>query len=215
MIGIDIIIFDMDGTLIDSRKVIVNAANYTLSRLGLEKKPDKDILKYVGSGIRDLIVDISDLKQDSLIEKGVELFKYYWSTNLSRESELFPNVEKVLKHFSNKHKLILSNGNMAVIEKALKSFRINNYFENLISGDDEDCLKPSTCPIGKAINITDKIKRKRTLMVGDMAVDIESGKSAGTKTCAVSYGMGTIEEIKEAKPDFIIDDISQLMDIFK
>jgi len=215
MIEIDLIIFDLDGTLLDSKKVIVNAVNYTLYELGLKKKSGSQIIRQVGTGTSELIKKISGLKDMAGVEKGVKLFTQYWNNKLVGESRLFPNVKRVLEHFSDKRQFIVSNGSMMIIEKALENFKIKKYFQKIISGDDEDCLKPSTCPIDKAINIRDIEQKERTIMVGDMEVDIKTGKKAGIKTCGVTYGLGKTEDIKASKPDFLINDILQLMGIIK
>lgn len=215
MVNIEKMIFDLDGTLIDSKEVIINAVNHALPKIGLKKRSGEEILNFVGTGTRELIANISGLQQEEKIDKGTKLFKDYWTENFSRESTLFPHVIDVLEHYSGKEKLILSNGNLEIIRKILDSFGIRKFFVQLISGDDEDCLKPSTCPVEKAIDIKDGGQRDKTLLVGDMDVDIKAGRSAGIKTCAVTYGMGTIEKIKKADPDFIIDDISEMMDIFE
>lgn len=215
MVEIDLIIFDFDGTLLDSKKVIVNAANYTLNELGLKSKSGDWIIGHVGTSIRGFLKRIPGLEDISKVEKGVELFTRYWNNNLVEESRLFPNIKVVLEHFRDKSMFIISNGSMMVIEKALKKFKIKKYFQKVISGDDEDCLKPSTCPIDKAINIRDIRQKERTIIVGDMVVDIKTGKEAGIKTCGVTYGLGKADEIKASKPDFLINDILELMEVIK
>ncbi len=215
MVEIDLIIFNFDGTLLDSKRVIVNAANYTLNELGLKSKSSDWIIGHVGTSIRGFLKKIPGLEDISMIEKGVELFTRYWNNNLVKESRLFPNVKEVLEHFKDKSMFIISNGSMSVIEEALKKFKIKKYFQKVISGDDEDCLKPSTCPIDKAVNIKDIRHRERTIIVGDMEVDIKTGKEAGIKTCGVTYGFRKAEEIKASKPDFLINDILGLMEVIK
>ena len=96
----------------------------------------------------------------------------------------------------------------------LKGLGIRDYFENIFGGDDENCLKPSACvlePIFSELHID----ISNTLMVGDMAIDVETGKNAGAKTCWVTYGLGKAEDMKDLKPDYVIDDIMELKDIVK
>jgi len=214
VLEIKIIIFDFDGTLFDSKKVIVNAVSHALSKLGMEKKSDKEIIKYIGKGTGYLIENVSGLKDKSLIDKGVKYFDRYWNSNLTKESGLFPGVKRVLEHFKAKTMLVISNGSKKSIKKVLENFGIEKYFKDIIPGD-EDCMKPSSCPIEKVINIEDRNQRTGTIIVGDMDIDIKSGKEAGIRTCGVTYGIGKIEQIKLLKPDFIIDKITDLIKILK
>ena len=94
----------------------------------------------------------------------------------------------------------------------LEAFDIIDYFEAILGGDDTTCRKPSPCPLDMVIGKS-KIQKDKTIIVGDMAIDILAGKEAGISTCGVTYGIGKKQSIIDAKPDFIIDDIVKLKDI--
>jgi phosphoglycolate phosphatase len=99
-------------------------------------------------------------------------------------------------------------------EITLKEFDILKYFKDVIGGDSDDCLKPSPCPLNKALEYF-KEKRDKSLIVGDMPVDIKTGKNAGIITCAVTYGVGEKEDIIKSKPDYIINDLIELKEIIR
>ena len=93
------------------------------------------------------------------------------------------------------------------------SLEITKFFKDIIGGDNVSCLKPSICSLDKALKYNKN--SERSIIVGDMDLDILSGKKAGILTCAVTYGIGKKKDILKAEPDYIIDDIGELKDIIK
>lgn len=209
MIEIDAIFFDVDGTLVDSRKDIANAVNYVLRQLGLKEKPSGEIVSYIGTGVKDLIRRSVGGDEDALIARGVETFSDYYVRHPADESKLYPHVKETLDYFTEKRKFILTNRYAAFADITLKAFAIRDYFEGIIGGDDEGCLKPSACVLTESFPSL-KIDRERALVVGDMAIDVMTGKNSGVQTCWVSYGLGKMGDVQGLKPDYMIDDIAQL-----
>jgi phosphoglycolate phosphatase len=105
--------------------------------------------------------------------------------------------------------LIVTNRRTELTEDTLKRIKIDLYFDKIIGGDDDNCLKPSPCPIEKGLSGF-VVENEKVLMVGDMDLDILAGKRAGVYTCAVTYGIGTRKDIEKVKPDYLIDNIIQL-----
>jgi len=214
MFAVDAIFFDIDGTLVDDRIDIVNAMNYTLRRLGLKEKPPQLIVSYVGAGVSDLIRKSLGEDKADFTEEGVRLYGDYYIKHPADEARLYPHVKETLEYFRNKRKLILTNRYAKFAEPVLKKTGIRDYFEDVIGGDDENCLKPSACVLDSLLPRL-KIDKARSIMVGDMAIDVMMGKNSGIKTCWVSYGLGRPEEVSELKPDYTIDDIAKLKKIIK
>ena len=215
MLNLDIIFFDIDGTLVDSRKVIIDAANFTLNSLGLKEKKADEIISNMKFETSYLISKIADTDDNDLIIKGVKLFRSYWKKNVSRDSRLFSGVREILDYLYGKKLIITSNGIKDVIEEMLDSFNIRKYFRQIISGDEVDCIKPTACPINKAFATLELFSKNNAMIVGDMDVDIRAGKAAGINTCGVTYGFGKKEDIVKAGPDYLIDNISELKNIIK
>ena len=89
---------------------------------------------------------------------------------------------------------------------------IIDYFEDILGADDVECMKPSACPLDITVKRFN-ISKERTMIVGDMDIDILAGKKAGIWTCAVTYGIGEKAKIIKAKPDYIIDSLLKLKEI--
>jgi phosphoglycolate phosphatase len=213
MVNISLLIFDLDGTLVDSKKVIINSVNFALKKLNLKLKTYREIEPYLGIGVNYLIKKVTESENTVIINKGVNYFNDYWKDHLKNESRLFPEVRDTLEYFKTKNMLILSNGTIDIIRKILENFKLDKYFDDIIAGDEEDCIKPTACPIDKALNIYNIKNKEETLITGDMDIDIKAGKEAGILTCGVTYGMGKRKDLIKSNPDFLIDRITELKNI--
>lgn len=213
MSSLDIILFDLDGTLVDSKSVIINSANNMLESLGFKKLDEYEILQHIKFDTNYLISRLTGFTDSKQIKKGVDIFRDYWKEHVGTDSKLFEGVIETLEYLKNKELIITSNGIRVVIEEMLDCFKIRNFFKYIISGDEPDCIKPTACPINKLFNNFNIEKKDHAIIVGDMVADIKAGKEAGIKTCAVTYGIGRLEDIKKAKPDYLIDNIIELKNI--
>lgn len=208
---IELIIFDLDGTLVDSRDGIVAGMNFALQEVGLKVKSADEIGSYIGTGVDDLVRKSLGAGNESLFEQTKTIFERYRLDNPDN-ARLYPGVKEMLEHFKGKRKIIITNRKREFAEPTMKSLGIYDYFEDIVGADDVACMKPSPCPLDYAMSKF-KMDREKTMIVGDMYVDVLAGKKAGIATCAVTYGIGKREDIVKAEPDFIIDDILELREI--
>jgi len=209
MINVDLLIFDLDGTLIDSRRSIVTAVNLTLRSLNLKEKSFDEIISYTGHGVRELLSKSLYPDNEHLLEKALAIFEDYFAEHSLDETVLHPHVEEILEYFKEKILLVVTNRTRRMSEIALRNLGIIKYFKDIIGGDDKTCLKPSACPLDKALSHFMN-NRQKSMIIGDMALDVLTGKNAGILTCAVTYDIGKKEDILKAEPDYIIDDILEL-----
>lgn len=214
MRNVELMIFDLDGTLIDSRQDIANAVNHTLREIGLKEKSMEEISSYIGTGVEDLIRKSIDGKADCCFEKAFSIMSEYYRKHSFDNTRLFPGVKDILEHFKSKRKIIITNRKREYAVEMLKALNIYDYFEYVAGGDNLGCMKPSSCPLEKAMQKF-KMNKEKTIMIGDMHIDILAGKKAGIATCAVTYGIGKKEDIIKAGPDYIINDIAELKKIIK
>lgn len=212
MFTVDSIFFDVDGTLVDARNDIAGSVNHALKSLGIREKSVPEIVSYIGTGVKDLIRQSLGDDNLSLQEKAEEIFTGYYVKHSADTATLYPHVKEVLEHFKDKKKYILTNRYSRFAEITLNALGVGQYFEEILGGDDEDCLKPSACIIDRVLHKL-KIDKSRSIIVGDMAIDVMTGKNAGIKTCWVSYGLGRLEDIRNLSPDYIVDDIIKLKSI--
>ncbi|OGW74755.1 MAG: hypothetical protein A2Z72_07815 [Omnitrophica bacterium RBG_13_46_9] len=208
----ELLLFDLDGTLVDSRKDITNAVNATLKKLDFKEKSMQEITSYVGTGVEDLMRKSLGTSDPAILKKALAILEECYRHYLADQSVLYPGVRDVLEYFKAKKKAIVTNRNYEFVGPTLRALKIYDYFEDVIGGDDACCMKPSSCPLDKTI-MRFNVAKEKTIIIGDMDIDILAGKKAGIVTCAVTYGLGKKEDIIKAEPEYIIDTIIQLKSI--
>ena len=211
--NIELIIFDLDGTLVDSKQDIINAINFMLKEMSLPEKSNEEIISYVGKGIDELLVKSLESQDTDVNNKGLALFKSYYEKHPADHAYLYKGVEETLKYFKNKQKAVITNRNHKSALNILKKMGIYTYFTRIIGDDNKLCLKPSRDQFDKLFDILSVKKKDKIIMIGDMDVDIIAAKASGVLTCAVTYGFGKFDDIRKLKPDYIIDSISELKNI--
>jgi 2-phosphoglycolate phosphatase len=210
---ISLIVYDFDGTLVDTFADIADSVNLALTEMGLESLDKKTIRGYIGNGMVNLMT--MSLKKSGCndIETSVLLFQKHYSHHLLDQTNFYPNGKEIVEYFFDKKNAVLSNKPINFIEKILKALSFFKPFDSIIGGDSLDVKKPD--PKG-LILIMNKFNcpPEKTLMIGDSSIDIETGKHAGVITCGVSYGLGNLGSLTSSNPDYLIDNLSQLKSLF-
>ncbi|MFA5147443.1 MAG: HAD-IA family hydrolase [Candidatus Omnitrophota bacterium] len=210
----EVLLFDVDGTLVDSRLDIANAMNFALASAGLPKKEPAEITAHIGTGVSDLVRKCLGESRQDMAGRVLEAFSGYYLEHPADTSKLYPHVKEVLEHFKGKRKFILTNRYARFADVTLGKLGIRAHFEDIIGGDDESCMKPSACILERLFSGTATDKDK-AMIIGDMAIDINTGKNAGIRTCWVTYGLGKREDVEPLRPDYVIDDMIELKNIVR
>jgi len=213
MRNVDLLIFDLDGTLVDSKEDIVNAVNFTLNKLGIKERPFEKIVSFIGTGVNNLIRKSLGYKNRDLLEKGIFIFEDYYRKHFLDKSQLYPHVKGVLEYFKNKSMFVVTNKNKEMAVLTLSNLGISKYFKGVTGAGDGSCLKPAACSLDKALSCSKD--RGKSMIIGDMGLDVLTGKKAGILTCAVTYGIGNTKDLIKAKPDYVIHDLLELKKIIK
>ena len=210
---ISLIVYDFDGTLVDTLFDIAESVNLTLVDLGLPQLPRGTIRKYVGRGVERLMSQALEGSFCTDIPKAVSLFKKHYSENLVHHTDFYPYGREILEHFKNKNQAICSNKPVGFVRSILKSLNGLHYFETIIGGDSVNSKKPNPEGLNSILQQLN-ISAEETAFVGDSPVDIETGRRAGVYTCIVNFGLGLAGEIAAADPDCSIDSLSELKEMF-
>ena len=211
-IPIDLIIFDFDGTLADSIPGAVAAIQDMLRELGYPHKTAEEIGEHVGFGEDPLVSGAIGTKDPDKLKEATRIYFKHYLDKWIKSIELYPHVREFLEKFKQKKLVILSNKKEEFIRIILKDHGIARYFKEILGGDTAPCLKPDPCEV---LNIIKRhgVKKERTLFVGDMTVDIKTGKNAGILTCGTTYGFDGREKLVAERPDFLIDDLWTLSEL--
>lgn len=209
----DLIVFDLDGVVIDSVADIVAAANHCLREMGSPERDPAFVRDCIGGGARNLLLRCIDQEKREHIDAAVKIFKGYYLENCTKHTVLFPGVLDVLKYYSGKKKLALATFKLrSATIQYLTELEAIRYFDVIVTADDVQRPKPDPECVNyilEALNCS----RDAAIMIGDTSTDILTGKNAGIATCAVLYGIGTRAELDPCEPDFMIENITELKQI--
>ncbi|OGC11665.1 hypothetical protein A3K48_04115 [candidate division WOR-1 bacterium RIFOXYA12_FULL_52_29] len=208
---IELLLFDFDGTITNSLPSAVKAIQKMLKEFNFPPKSTAEINEHIGFGETALVSGSIGSGDPATIEKAKEAY-FHHVKDLAGEVEVFPHVREILEYFKSKRKAILSNKRDALIHHILKLHGLDHYFSAVYGGDTSPCLKPDPCVSNQIIK-TYQIDKENVLLVGDMTIDVETGKNAGIRTCAVTYGFDDKAKLAAAKPDLLIDDLLELKEL--
>jgi phosphoglycolate phosphatase len=205
--AIQLIMFDLDGTLVDTSQDITNALNYAVEPFALKKLTVRDTVKMIGEGVTRLIERVCGEDRKDLKEIVIGRFLDYYSNHLTDHSVLYPKVTKTLETLHEYRKVVISNKRENLSRELLEKLQLLRCFDLIIGSDTTPEKKPSAVPLIHAIEKCNVIPEE-AVMVGDSKFDVEAGKRAGVKTIAVTYGYGEKRDLLEA--DYVIDSIDAL-----
>lgn len=206
------IIFDFDGTLVDTAALIIATMHRTIDALHLPVKTDAECKSMIGYRLEDvpplLWPEIPDMS-----ERYVTTYRQIFNTiKDSYKIHLYPGVLATLDtlHRDGVRMAIASSRSKASLQEYCAELHIGEYFQMLVGGGDVKNGKPSPEPVNHILS-EQGWNTVETLVVGDMNVDILMGKRAGTATCGVTYGNGSAAELQEAGTDYIISGFSAIL----
>lgn len=213
-IPIDLIIFDFDGTLADSIPPAIEAIQAMLKELGYPFRTKDEIHEHVGFGEALLVSGVIGSSDPKLIKTARDVYFKHYAQEGIEKVPLYPDTKEFLEYFKNKKKIIISNKRDLFIRLILDQHGLTGYFDEILGGDSAPCLKPDPCAIIDMLRKY-KIAPGRSLFVGDMTVDIETGKNAKVLTCAVTYGFDPRSKLEKFKPDFMADNLLELKNLIE
>ncbi len=209
---VDLLIFDLDGTLIESKWDIAYAVNLTLEELGLPRRPQEEIFGFVGDGVKRLLRLAVGEANQAKYEEALRVFRGHYLAHCLDRTRFYPGVETMLAHFADKYKAVATNKSIEYTKVILDGLG-NHHFAYVIGGDDGYGLKPEPGMLLKIMEVLN-VPRERTVLVGDSTNDINGGHNAGIRVCAVGYGMGNREKMAACRPEWFIERPEELMEIF-
>jgi phosphoglycolate phosphatase len=207
-----VLIFDLDGTLIDSRLDLAHSVNAARNHLGLAPIANELVYSYVGEGSPVLLrraLGSAAPQQD--VDRALEFFLQYYRQHQLDHTKLYPGVREALEALkaTGAHLNVLTNKPVRISHEILAGLGINSYFEYVYGGNSFDFKKPHPIGIHTIVRDTGAV-REKTIMVGDSGVDIQTARNAGVLSCGVSYGFQP-ETLVTYPPDFMIDNMGELV----
>lgn len=215
-----LIIFDLDGTLIDSVPDLASAVNHMLETLGRETFEEETIRYWVGNGAQVLIkralsgsTEIDENLDEALFEKALTVFLDFYGKHLCTTTRTYANVPATLRALKAEgYRLaIVTNKPFDFVRPILKGLYLDDLFELILGGDSLEKKKPDPSPLVHVCE-TVNVSIDESLMVGDSKNDILAANAAGMQSVGVTYGYNYGEEIGVYNPSIIINDFSELLE---
>jgi HAD superfamily hydrolase (TIGR01549 family) len=211
---IECVIFDLDGTLLDSRECSIKATKAAFTEMGLKVPSEVVIEHYMGIPIEESFFKMSEqpLDQETATEL-IRVFRTYYQTYEESTLNVFPEIPHVLEILM-KRKVpcfVVSSKKTAVVKRNLAAQNLVAFFEEIIGSDAVSHYKPHPEGINKVVTQY-QFDPTRTIMVGDAIFDIQMGKAAGVKTIAVTWGSHDAKKLSADKPDALAEAPQDILD---
>jgi len=208
---IKLIIFDLDGTLVDSLDDLTDSTNAMLRRFGKVELTRREVRLLVGQGAKRLVERAMPAASAEDVEEGVQLFLAYNDLHIADRTRLYPGVKEILHRLGEGRILsVISNKYEAHCRKLLALLGLADLFRAVMGVDSHPLRKPSPEPLLKLMSDMG-MAAAETAMVGDSSNDMIAGKGAGVVTIGCTYGYGDLSELTDA--DYRVDRFDELIDL--
>jgi phosphoglycolate phosphatase len=212
----DLLIFDLDGTLIDSKLDLAHAVNATRDKMGLPPLDHEIIYSYVGNGAPVLLRRaIGPEASDQQLQQALDFFLAYYREHMLDYTVLYPGVRETLEALraAGTTMAILTNKPVRISKLIVDGLGVGSHFAHVYGGNSFEQKKPH--PIGiETLLAETATDRSKAIMIGDSAVDIQTARNAGIASCGVTYGFQP-ETLITDPPDYLIDRMEQLLELLK
>jgi phosphoglycolate phosphatase len=207
--GVRALVFDLDGTLIDSKLDLALSIDATLKHMGRASLPHETIYGFVGNGAAVLVRRaLGDSVTDAEAEKGHRFFLSYYREHMLDNTVTYPGVRAALGQLREHPMAVLTNKPVRFSRSIVEGLGLKHHFFQIYGGNSFEQKKPD--PIGiETLLLESGLARERTIMVGDSGVDIQTARNANVQACGVSYGFQP-ESFVQYPPDFVVDDLAEL-----
>lgn len=206
---VQLLVFDLDGTLVDTKKDLALSVNAMRCEMQLAPLPFDLIASYVGQGVQTLVRRaLGEQASDANVEKGLSFFLEYYYVHMLDNTRIYPGVREALEELHDRRMAVLTNKPVRFSREMLARLGIASCFAYIYGGNSFPQKKPDPVGVNKLMEDL-KASPLQTMMVGDSDTDVLTGRNARVWTCGVTYGFGP-NTFKDAPPDLLLDDLREL-----
>jgi len=217
---IKLVIFDLDGTLIDSRLDLVHSVNAALRHIGRPELPDDLIASYVGDGAPILIQRAlgGEAADEALVRKGLEFFLSYYREHKLDHTTVYPGITKALKAIQRSENgvsrklAVLSNKPVNPSRAIVEALGLGPFFTQVYGGNSFATKKPDPEGVRQLLE-ENRVRPEEAAIIGDSHTDVETGRNAGLHTVGVTYGFAP-STLADEPPDVLVDNPQELAAVF-
>ena len=207
--GVKALIFDLDGTLIDSKLDLVLAVNAAMTFMGRPELDHETIAAYVGNGAPVLLRRaLGEGASDADCARALDFFLRHYREHMLDNTVAYPGVIEGLEAMGGRPMAVLTNKPVRISQMILDGLGMGKYFRYVYGGNSFETKKPD--PYGANLLLKDfDVAPREAMIVGDSEVDVQTARNAGTWACGVSYGLGS-HKLEEVPPDVLLDSLAEL-----
>ena len=204
---LEAIIYDLDGTLVDSRADLADAVNATLEELGLARRTDAEVASFVGEGAELLVRRALGPAHEERIHEALPVWSRCYGERLTIKTRPYPGIEESLALLP-RHRAVLTNKPGAFAREILRRLGLLPAFARAVGGD-EAPRKPDPAAL---LSLCAELGTSpaRSLLVGDSTIDVATGHAAGVPVCAVTWGFGAAPALAAARPAYLCATTAEL-----
>ena len=208
-----LIVYDLDGTLVDTLEDLTQAANHMLGQFQKPPLLPADIRRFVGHGVHELVKRCFQTDNPEQIGAGVTIFRAYYAEHLLDQSRLYPNARKVLDYFRQQGRVqvVITNKPTRESERILEGLKVAGYFTQILGAEAGYPRKPDPSVLHALMRRLD-LSSEEVLLIGDSVIDVETARNAGCKAVAITHGFGDVGELRRAVPAIgIVNNFRELL----
>jgi phosphoglycolate phosphatase len=208
--GIQLLVLDLDGTLVDSEMDLTLSVNAVRSQMGLDALPRNTISSFVGQGVTTLMErSLGNTASSEDVQKAVTLFLAYYRLHMLDNTVPYGGVRESLEELKGRKMAVLTNKPVRFSRDLLAGLGLAGYFAFIYGGDSFLQKKPDPVGMLKLMKDTGFSKRQ-TMIIGDSDTDVLTGRNAGVLVCGVTYGIGS-HTLETTAPDLLVGDLRELI----
>lgn len=204
-----LLIYDLDGTLVDTREDIVRSVLYMQEEMNVPPMSHEEIQAHVGRGLYPLMSGTLRTNDKKLLEKGGKIYRNYYSRHMLDHSVLYPEARNFLEKYKDRKQAVVTNKPNPFSEEILIHLGVADYFVKIVAGDDEHPKKPDPSAVLSLLE-KERIPKENALFIGDSLIDLETARNSGIDIAIISHGFGREDELKSAAPNLLVKDFTHL-----
>ena len=217
---VELVLFDLDGTLVDSVGDLAWCGNEMLRTLKMPLRSPQAARTWVGNGLqrfvkRVLTNDMNAEPEAALFNEGLEIFSRLYGDHASDHCEVYPGAVETLRYLSDRsmHLACVTNKPEPFTSRLIEAMGLDSYFELVVAGNTTTRIKPDPMPLHYAADYFE-LEYRACLMVGDSSNDVLAARAAEFAIVCVPYGYNHGKDISASNPDLVVENLTELIDWF-
>ncbi len=202
--------YDLDGTLVDTRRDIICGVRAMLKELNKPDLSDTQIEHFVGEGLHHLVGMALGETDTKAIERGARVLRKYYEEHLLDHTRLYPHARELLDRFNDRIQVVITNKPEPFTSRILEALKVMPYLSGVFTGGNGIPHKPDPAALLKVMRDHD-ILPQDVLWIGDSAIDAKTGKNAGVETVLVRHGFASQYTLEDLGAEHVVDHFAELL----